>query len=99
MDDRHLAILSVKKSGYSGELVKGQFGIFDIQTVSSKGLKALDNFNNLSKNAKFEMRLGKADVAVTRSQSNKSWSSIPFKLEDVKNISVSAPTVTETIFD
>lgn len=99
MDDRHLTVVSVKKSGYSGELAKGQFGIFDVQTVSSKGLKALDNFSNLSRNAKFEMRLGKADVAVTRSQSNKSWSSIPFKLEDVKKISVSAPTVTETIFD
>jgi len=99
MDDRHLSVVSVKKSGYSGELVKGQFGIFDTQTVSSKGLKALENFSNLSKNAKFEMRLGKANVAVTRSQSNKSWSSIPFKLEDVKNIAVSAPTVTETIFD
>jgi predicted subunit of tRNA(5-methylaminomethyl-2-thiouridylate) methyltransferase len=42
MDDRHLSVLSVKKSGYSGELVKGQFGIFDTQTVSSKGLKALN---------------------------------------------------------
>lgn len=86
-------------SGNSLNLAKGQFGIFDVQSTSIKGAKAVSSFNGQSKLKTYELRLGKTDLPVTRSQNNKSFSSFPFKLENVLDLQVSVPETTEQKVD
>ena len=81
----------VMTSGGSLQLAKGQFGIFDTTKASPNGLEAVSSFKGKPKNTKYEIKVGKTDVPVTRSQSNKSYSSFPFKVSDVIDYKVSAP--------
>lgn len=97
--DRHFPVLSTRLGGYSGQLVKGQFGIFDMNTVSKDGAKAVTDFSNFNRNNKFELRLGKAPIGVNRSQTNMAWASLPFKLSDVVDIKAIAPNNIEAKFD
>lgn len=91
---------SVMTSGYSGRLGKGQFGIVDKGAApSALGLAVVNTFPTTPKDRLFELRLGAADLAVTRSQSNKTWSSVPFKLSEVVDISVSSPKVDVSVDD
>lgn len=99
--DRHFFTIggAVKTNGGSLNLSKGQFGIFNVNKTTKDGVTALSSFKGLPKNTKLELRLGKSDLPVTRSQTNKSFSSFPFSLKDVKDVSVSAPESTEQSVD
>ncbi|MDC7248893.1 MAG: hypothetical protein PQJ49_03130, partial [Sphaerochaetaceae bacterium] len=85
--------------GFSLNLAKGQFGIFDVQATSKKGAKAVSSFVGQPKNKTYELRLGKTDLPVTRSQNNKSFSSFPFSLNNVLDLQVSVPEITEQKVD
>lgn len=83
---------SVMSSGYSGKLAKGQFGIVDKgATPTAAGLAVVNSLPTTPKDRLFELRLGIAPLTPTRSQSNKAYSSLPFKLSEVVDIRVSAP--------
>lgn len=85
---------SAMVSGFSTRLAKGQFGIIDKGVnPTSLGSVVTTTFPTSPKNRLFELKLGAADLNVNRSQSNKSWSSIPFKLSEVVDISVTAPSL------
>ena len=82
-------------SGGSLGLAKGQFGVFDVKKTTKDGAKAVSSFKGLPADQLFELRLGKSDLPITRSQTNKSFSSFPFTLADVKDLTVSSPENTE----
>lgn len=100
--DRHFVILggSVMTSGGSLNLAKGQFGVFNTKDVERTGAQAVNSFSGASANDEFEFRVGMADVVPTRSRTNKSAQSVPFKLSEVVGVRVSAPeTTTEKVDD
>ena len=91
---------SIMTSGYSSRLGKGQFGIVDKGVAPSALGNAVTNVLPTSpKDRLFELRLGAPNLEVNRSQSNKSWSSMPFKLSEVVDISVAAPTLGGSVDD
>lgn len=82
----------VMNEGYSTRLAKGQFGIVDKgATPSALGMAVVDTFPATPKDRLFELKLGIAPLTPTRSQSNKAYSSMPFKLSEVVDIKVNAP--------
>lgn len=82
----------VMNDGYSTRLAKGQFGIVDKgATPSALGMAVVDTFPTTPKDRLFELKLGIAPLTPTRSQSNKAYSSMPFKLSEVVDIKVNAP--------
>ncbi len=84
----------VMTSGYSARLAKGQFGIVDKgANPSALGQAVVNVFSTTPKDRLFELRLGTSDLTVNRSQTNKGYSSMPFKLSEVVDISVSAPLI------
>jgi|TARA_B110000908_G_scaffold167221_1_gene219784 hypothetical protein len=100
--DRSLIVIggSTMADGGSLNLSKGQFGIFDEKSTSKKGLKAVDSFEGVSKrDSRYAFKLGIADRDVNRSQSNKSYSSFPFSLNDVEEVGAYAPELSEQIVD
>lgn len=99
--DRHFILIegAIKTTGGSLQVAKGEFGIFNVDETSVNGANAVSSFKGRAKNTKYEMRLGKTDLPVTRSQNNKSFSSFPFKVSDVLDLQVSAPNVTEQSVD
>lgn len=83
---------SVMSNGYSTRLAKGQFGIVDKgATPSALGMAVVNTFPATPKDRLFELKLGIAPLTPTRSQSNKAYSSMPFKLSEVVDIKVNAP--------
>lgn len=85
---------SVMNSGYSTRLAKGQFGIVDKgATPSALGMAVVDTFPATPKDRLFELKLGIAPLTPTRSQSNKAYSSVPFKLSEIVDIKVNSPKV------
>jgi len=91
--DRHFFVIggNVMQSGGSINLAKGQVGLFDTKSITADGLEAVSSFAGKSKDREYQIKLGIADLSVTRSQDNKAWSTYPFKLSDVKRIRVSKP--------
>lgn len=82
----------VMDNGYSTRLAKGQFGIVDKgATPSALGMAVVDTFPTTPKDRLFELKLGIAPLTPTRSQSNKAYSSMPFKLSEVVDIKVNSP--------
>lgn len=85
---------SVMSSGGSLRLKKGQLGVVDRgATPTSAGLPVVSSLPTTPKDRMFELRLGISDLSVTRSQSNKAYSSRPFKLSEVVDIRVTAPKI------
>lgn len=83
---------SVMSNGYSTRLAKGQFGIVDKgATPSALGMAVVNTFPTTPKDRLFELKLGIAPLTPTRSQSNKAYSSMPFKLSEIVDIKVNAP--------
>lgn len=83
---------SVMSNGYSTRLAKGQFGIVDKgATPSALGMAVVNTFPATPKDRLFELKLGIAPLTPTRSQSNKAYSSVPFKLSEIVDIKVNAP--------
>jgi hypothetical protein len=94
--DRHFVTIegSTMKDGRSLNLAKGQFGVVNLSSSpTSRGNVVLSGATipAVPVNSKLELRLGVAPVNVTRSQSNKSMSSKPFKFSDIVGLRVDAP--------
>lgn len=82
----------VQKDGYSARLGKGQFGIVDKGAPKTAlGERVTTVLPSNPNDRLFELILGSSDLTVNRSQSNKAWRSIPFKLSDVVEIKVKTP--------
>jgi len=83
---------AVQKNGYSATLGKGQFGIVDKgASKSALGERVTTTLPTTPKDRLFELALGASDLKPNRSQTNKSWRSLPFKLSDVVEIKVKTP--------
>lgn len=90
--DRHFPISSVAKSGGTFNLAKGQMALVDLDAApSTAGLKITDDLTGLSKDRKFQIRVGKHEIANNRSQSSKDWSTETFKVSDIVSLKVDAP--------
>lgn len=84
----------VMNTGFSTKLGKGQFGIVDKgATPSAAGMAVVNTFPTTPKDRLFELKLGIAPLVPTRSQSNKAYSSMPFRLSEVVDIKVNAPKI------
>src|SRR5690606_9866161 len=96
--DRSIVVTSVLSEGRSLNLAraKGQFGIVDKESIPTKdGLKVISSFDGLPKDRTLELRVGKAPIGVNRSQSDKAWASLPFKISEVVGLKVDAPKVSD----
>ena len=85
---------SVMADGYSTRLAKGQFGIVDKGAApSSLGMAVTSTITTpaTDRNRLFELRLGIAPLTPTRSQSDKAYSTVPFKISEIVDIKVNAP--------
>lgn len=90
---------SVQTAGGSLNIAKDQIGLFAIDKKGQDGIQAITSVAGLDKSvAKFEIRLGTNGI-LSRTNSDKAKSSIPFKLTDVKKAWVGRPSVTEQTFD
>lgn len=90
--DRHYPVKSVQRSGGSFNLAKGQLALIDLDaTPTNAGLQIIDDLTGKSKDSRYQLRIGKADIANNRSQSSKAWSSETFKIENVLDLKVDAP--------
>lgn len=86
---------NVKTTGGSLNLAVGQLAIVDLNqsaTNASEGLKVLSDFSDLKANSKLQIRMGEPNDYVSRSENNKAINTMPFKLSDITNIYVDAPT-------
>jgi hypothetical protein len=99
--DRHFVVIggNVMTSGGSLQLAKGQLGIFDTTMETINGQTAISSFAGKPKNRDYQFKVGNTDLAVTRSQSNKSFSTFPFKMSEVLDVRVSAPKYSEQKVD
>lgn len=98
--DRDFIVLggSVMTSGFSLNLAEGQFGIFNVSKQTPKGAVAVESFKGYGKDTYFELRLGNRQK-LTRTTSDKMYSSYPFKVSDIVDLQVSAPKRTEMKVD
>ena len=99
--DRWLFTLNgnVATTGGSANLAKGQFALVSKTEATINGAKVVSNLQGFPANKTLEMRLGKHNVGNRGARNSKAFSSIPFTLNDIKSISVSAPKTTEQKFD
>jgi hypothetical protein len=100
--DRSFFIIDgqVKTTGGSTNLAKGQFAAVHQSKGTADGLKVLSSFAGESKDQKFiTLRVGKEKKTPGRSYSDKDFSTVPFSLNEIVELSVSAPKSTEHIVD
>jgi len=91
---------NVKTSGGSINLAKGEFAAVDLSQTTQNGVAIVPSFAGKPKDKKdFALRVGIEDKKPNRSYSNKSQSTMPFSLNDVVDLKVSAPTQTEQSVD
>jgi hypothetical protein len=91
---------NVKTSGGSINLAKGEFAAVDLSQTTQNGVAIVSSFAGKPKDKKdFSLRVGIEDKKPNRSYSNKSQSTMPFSLNDVVDLKVSAPTQTEQSVD
>lgn len=81
----------IRTTGSSLTLGIGEIAFVDISRTSSSGVQLLSDFSDLPPSHKLAIRIGEPRDYVSRSESNKTLSSIPFNLRDVTNIYVDAP--------
>lgn len=90
---------STMTTGSSGQLAKGQIGLFDMSKITANGVQAVASTAGADpKFSKFEVRLGVENLT-TRTLSNKSSKTITFSLADITKAWVGRPHVTEQKFD
>nr|MCH9664263.1 hypothetical protein [Gammaproteobacteria bacterium] len=82
---------SVRTTGSSLTLGIGELAFVDLSRTSNTGVQILSDFSNLLPTSKLAIRIGEPRDYVSRSESNKTLSSIPFDLKDVHSIYVDAP--------
>ena len=101
--DRQFVLLggAVMTNGGALDLSRGEIGFFDTEaSVTKDGVPAISSFKGLSKSRLIEIRYKETDdTIISRSKSSKSYKSFPFTLENVKDIRVSAPKITEAEVD
>lgn len=99
--DRFLPTLNgnVLLSGGSLNLAKGQLGIFSTKEQTRNGLKAYSSFAGVPKNREFEIRVGQHPVAVTRTGDNKAKATRAFRLDEIEEIRVHAPSLEQKVDD
>ena len=91
---------AVKTSGGSLNLAKGQLAAVDQTKATAEGLKVVSTFAGSAKDKKnFSLRVGIEAKTPGRSYSDKAYSTVPFALNEVKELTVSAPKITEHIVD
>ena len=82
---------NVRTTGSSLTLGVGELAFVDISKTTMTGVKIVDDFTTLTPTSKLAIRMGEPKDNVSRSEDNKSISTIPFTLKDVTDIYVSAP--------
>lgn len=85
---------SVATSGGSTRIAKGQIGLVDKGGVpTSAGIPVVTSVTSIAtdRNRLYELRLGIAPLTPTRSQSNKAYSTVPFKLSEIVDVKVNYP--------
>ena len=85
---------SVATSGGSTRIAKGEIGIVDKGGVpTALGMPVVTTLTTIAadRNRLYELRLGIAPLTPTRSQSNKAYSTVPFKLSEVVDVKVNYP--------
>ena len=85
---------SVSTTGGSTRIAKGQLGLVDKGGVpTAAGLPVVTSVTPIAtdRNRLYELRLGIAPLTPTRSQSNKSYSTVPFKLSEIVYVKVNYP--------
>jgi len=99
--DRYFVVLggATMPTGSSLNLAKGQIGVFSMKEADQNGQKAISNFAGRSKKENYVLKMGRGTLSNSRSHSNRGMSSVPFALEDVKSVKVSAPKTTEQKVD
>ncbi len=98
----HLFTLNgnVLTTGGSKNLAKGQFTIVNAQKPTVNGAAVITDFSGLSNSTIYEIRLGKAKVPLSRTNSNsKPYSTGAFKISDIKAIRANFPRNTKQTFD
>lgn len=91
---------NVKTSGGSLDLAKGQLALIDQSVTTANGAKVVNTAAGKPKDAKdFVLRLGIANREPNRSYSNKDESTMPFSLNNIVGLKVSAPERTEQSVD
>jgi hypothetical protein len=91
---------SIMTNGYTNRLGKGQFGIVDKGVApTALGNKVANTFPASPKDRLFQLVLGATDLTLGRTQSNKAWATVPFKLSEVVDISVSSPKIGVSVDD
>lgn len=87
---------SVKQTGGSLDLAKGQLALVDSSQSSANGLAVVASAAGKAKDKKdFQIRVGVADKDATRSFTNKDQSTMPFSLNEIIDLRVDAPKITE----
>ena len=89
---------SVLKTGGAGNLAKGQFTVVSKTEATATGARVISDFAGFPANKTIELRLGKFGVN-DRTRNSKAYTSIPFTINDVVSVAVSAPKTTEQKFD
>lgn len=85
----------VQTSGGSTKLAKGVVGIANRALPNTvAGIPLVNSFNATGN---YEIRYGVSDYPATRSTSNKSWRSLPFQLDEVVDIKVTAPSLKSAV--
>lgn len=100
--DRQFVLLggAVKVNGGSLDLSRGEVGFFDTENVTENGATAISSFKGMPQSQAFEIRYRETDDAgISRSKSSKTFKSFPFSLEDVLELRVSTPKITEATVD
>lgn len=94
--DRHFTLIdgNVLTSGGSLNIANGQLAVINASAAPTQnGRKVLNAFAGLPKDTDFQIKVGKAPVDVNRSQTNKDYESLPFKLSEIVDFKVFAPEV------
>lgn len=92
--DRHFTLIdgNVLTSGGSLNIANGQLAVINATAAPTQnGRKVLSSFAGLPKDTDFQFKVGKAPVDVNRSQTNKDYESLPFKLSEIVDYKVFAP--------
>jgi len=85
---------NVLTTGGSLNLADGQLAIVDLSLPNTQnGRRVVNTFAGKPADTNFEIKLGVPPLSVTRSFSDKAWSSLPFKLSEVVDYKVFAPKV------
>jgi hypothetical protein len=87
---------SVSTTGGSTRIAKGQLGLVDKGGVpTAAGMPVVTSVTPIAtdRNRLYELRLGIAPLTPTRSQSNKAYSTVPFKLSEIVDVKVNYPKI------